>query len=259
MSLGLGLRLSLSGSGGGAAGGSSASLPEGFVHHYDFSDDANLTLSGNDITGATDLGSTGTDLVSASGKYPLKTGSMNGVQAADFDGTNDILKKTTGASSSFSTNNFPFTMAVAFKADSITGNEYVMCTVQSSSTVPRYIFWLRNEGDCQFQTVDGSNNSQTSTFGTRDTNEHVFVATMDASDIVNVWLDGTQVVTDADHSHAGNRGMTGHISLGVYSYSFASEAFFYDGKIGEAVWYDSVLSAGDIASLNNYLTSKWLP
>jgi hypothetical protein len=60
--------------------------------------------------------------------------------------------------------------------------------------------------------------------------------------------------TASASGNAGTSGMSGGLAIGI---SAPDNLFPFLGQIGEIITYDSVLSAGDITSVETYLSSKW--
>lgn len=247
---------------GGASGSGALAPPEGMVHWYDFSDSDNYTFSDPNITAATDIGSNGAaTLTSAAGKYPI-VGTINGVNAAHFDGTDDILKTTTGLDNAFDADGAAYTQAVVFQLDAIafgSGTASGLFTMARRSTVDPYVGLLAAAPTDNWGWLlrDESGNFATVYQAGQDTDPHVMVAVIRTDETADLWLDGTKVVDGTSIATAASRILDQHLALGGLSFTTSSEDWPLDGKIGEALAYASALSDSDVGELNAYLMDKW--
>ena len=234
-------------------GGGGANLPTGALHHYDFSDDANLTLSGSEITAVADLGTTGSSLAPrTAGERPTNTGTINSVQAADFDGADSLFGTL---NSYFGGSDQPFTVAIVAQDDVASGAADLVAFNSSGSANPYYDFRSQTgTGGFNFGKRDTSGTLKTATGGTPNTSPHVFLYWSNGT-TVSLEVDGVSIFSGTDINVVGSTGVN-RLSLGVW-YQVSSLFNYLNGKIGEVVIYGTELSSGDRTDLKSFLNAKW--
>lgn len=231
-------------------------VPGSPVHDHDFSDDANLTLSGSEISGAADLGSGSNTLSQATpANRPLNTGSINGVQAASFDGSNDYLSGD-NLDSAFANTDQPFTLAVVLDLDTVAGFHTFLAINSHDSSAPF----------CQFATNtswfvekrDTSSAIDSASGGTASTGAHVLIFWSDGTDL-NLDVDGSSVISGGTlnvGTMSDGAGSANRFSVGAW-HQVATVLNYADGDLGRVVLYDSALSSGDRASLLSALQTQF--
>jgi len=193
------------------------------IVRYDFSQE-------NGNTPVSDLSGNGLDLIN--GSYSGVSRSINGVQAGEFDGSNDRLD--TG---SFTIRSQPWTFAMVFDMDLSTTRDQALFTYVDP---PDFAVF---EWDNPFRwngggAVDGSTNQSVQLIaGTANTTN------------TNIREEGTQTGTGS----IGNRGVD-FIALGVQA---RNNIDYYDGLIGEFLIYDGALSTSQFQQVETYLSNKW--
>lgn len=188
--------------------------------HYDFSEE-------DGSTPVTDQSGNGHDL---SGSYSGVSRDINGVQAGDFDGTDDNLTV------SFSAESQPNHIFIVAQADSISGNE---SPFDADTAVDQLIFatgssnnWAINSGD----TVED---------GSADTSAVII------SGLYNGASSAIRVNGVESTGNAGTASLDG-ISLGARGDGTNP----FDGTIGEVLVYPQDKS-GIVSDVESYLSDKW--
>jgi hypothetical protein len=199
---------------------------------------ADQSTAGNDATQAT------------TGIQPsyVANSVFNGLPAVHFDGVNDwmTLPSTT-------CNVGSFTMFAVARYDVIeeSHNMYI-CAGQDGSGNDRMRFALDTSsmpsGDSWFEWRAGNSGWKKVMVSPADTLKHIFAETSD----IEGFLDGTSVGTYANTSTENPTAF----NLGSYN---RGQKDFFGGLICEFIIYDTVLSAEDIGTVNDWLEAKYAP
>jgi len=233
--------------GGGSPVVSPAPFSDNVVRHYNFSDDANLVLSGSTIVSANDLSGNG---VSATGSGVVRTASqINGLQAAVFDvgdyfTFSDTSLPVTDASRTLAmvvrpTRNDSGGMGI-FGYGTFTGNQQF--TIAIKDTTGYWFSW------------GFSHDNVSSTAYTANTNYRVILTYDSATNAITMKVNGTNIIstTTTDYNTVLNTGVIGNpVNVDwVGGYDFG-------GAIGETIIYDRSLSTAEQTTLDSYLSTGW--
>lgn len=247
----LGLNLSL-GSRGPSASGPASDAPGAPLVNYDFSQPSSFTLNGSAISGVSDLGSAGADLAQATGANQPATSTINTVAALDFDGTADYLQVTDGtALSHFAATNPAFTLAVVYQLDVLTGGQAVMA-LNTSTSADGYFTVSKQDFSMFFQGFNGAGASLTASGG-QDTNAHNMVIVKSAT-TADVYIDGVLGTNDGALSLAALS--IDRITVGAWQQN-GSVFNYLNGRVGEIIIYDTVLTGSDLTALQSHIDTKW--
>lgn len=193
---------------------------EGLLHQYDWSASGTTTTTVPDQEGTADLTGSFTDL----------TGSINGVQAGTFDGTDDAVD------ASYSGSTQPLERFIVLAPNSATGTQVFLegTSANFQTYINAFDNWSMNAGS----TVEDN---------AADTNPHIITSAFNgASSVLRV--DGTQVASgDAGTNDPG--GMT----VGKRR----SNENYFNGLVGEVLEYDPNASGYSRTDVESYLSSKW--
>lgn len=227
---------------------------------YDPSDAANRTITSSAYeTLVNKQGTTARNITQAtSGNRPaLSAGAINGLDAMDFDGSNDWLGHSSPALYAAGACTVAAVFRAATQADKHTIGE------ADGGAAPIYSI-LRTQNpnvngapDAYIQ-VDGANvryagfGDGTVAFLEGTLDNHVVTITDSGTAITN-WVDGNQ-----SYTHAYTRGtMTvNRFTVGCLRFNNTTVTFF-DGLIGEIVTCTSALGTSDRQKLEGYLAHKW--
>ena len=204
---------------------------------WDCSTDTYLTRSGALISQIDDRSGNGNHFVqtSDSAKPSYTTSQLNGLSGAVFsagDGTSDTMYLSTPMSVSQ-----PYTFFVLIKVDSTSSDDYVFTGSNAAqilwySQFSAQIFLVYNTtGGC------GSNSYDTSPLLSQ------FIINGTSSECHSRLVDTTGI-------NAG----TNDLTLDWIGSQFSSK---FTGTFFEVLIYNSVLSAGDVTSIETYFTNKW--
>jgi len=206
-------------------------------------------FSNNDAVGTvTDWTGNGLTLTQSTGsKKPLfLTGQKNGQPAFAADGVDDFL--TGGDILDVGTGSIHFFFVAKF--DSVSGTCVGMSKslLAAGSGLYDALSVYTSAWHVFFEFPAATNNPVTS--GTPDTGWHLFEFVVNRdSGFVELWVDGTQLGTDAVSAGDGNN--ASRLLMFAYSGDGAdtSETFFMQGKIAEVWCWQRVLTAGERSTL----------
>lgn len=233
-----------------------ATMP-GLAHWYDFSDDANVTKSGGLFTAAADkAGSANT--APTSGREPIVS-SMNGLQAAEFNGNKEIFAES-GVNSAFSSEDRTFTFIISVQpsllsevhtvfslSNTTASNQLYSCRALASPNV--WSFFKRSNNGIS-KAVNSSSSVDTAA-------PHVITWVTGAAGQTLDMYDGlTQVMTGQNIDVPGmvsiNRLMIGNLKVGS---TLGGDNLH--GTIGEVLVSNQRLTGTDLTDAINYMLGKW--
>jgi hypothetical protein len=224
------------GSGGSPAPWTPADLsPEEW---WDFSDGSTLTLASGAVSAIASKGSGGriASQGATSGRPTLS--SVNGLSAALFDGSNDLLNLSSSLPTGASPN--PLTIAQVFTRPS-SGIVSQIMGVGSSTSPWTTQWWTDNV------TYIAPWSGSFATMGSADTRTGTFVdIIVKGASSTTLYRNGSTV---ASVSNIGGSGSLTRIG------SWGSTV--HNGAICEIVYLYSAVSGADLANLTNYLMTKW--
>ncbi len=217
------------------------------VYWHDVSDDSTITETSNSIEQIEDKSGNNNHLVqtTAGMKPTLTDAAVNGLQAAAFDNTNDVMVfNTTGA-----------TFGVTTEATHI--------MVYSANPSDNYMnFWYKRDASHGWHVQNdasddaiirifsslGDDTASPRPSGLFDGSVHCVIFRFDDG-LLDVWLDGTQLNTSYDYSSAGT-----DISSGGIAGSFMQKA---NGYYCESFMTSDAKSDVEIAKYFSEMSNKW--
>lgn len=226
----------------------------GLTMWLDASDNTTLTLSGSDVTGWESKAGSVNDLVVPGGSVSPRIGvnTIGGRQAIDFDPTRADLLQSTSAGSAI------FAAGTAFI--------YAVCHVKGLGTAPSTTPYAGPGILCDANGWWGIHTGNGFGIGSYAFNGGVFLedeasGIEDVDMIVRFRKSAGQIALRIDDNAEQSRAMvpnigniTNPIRIGPGSTASGTEADFI---IGEILTFNQAVSAGDDASIMNYLTNKW--
>ncbi len=201
--------------------------------------DASLASSVHATAGAVDTwddqSGNGRDATATTTLRPTtgtRTYPVSGLNVLDFDGASDMMHTTSFVLT------VPFTMAAVVQNDSGANSttQAIVADVTNSRSLQKNSsnVWLIFSGNTL------------STATAPNTAAHYLIGcTASASAVIS--LDGTETT-----GSTGTGAWQGGVNIGANN-----SASFWNGTIGELVFYTDTLSAGDRTSLGAYFTDKW--
>jgi hypothetical protein len=222
------------------------------VARYDASDLSSIALSGSDVTQWNDVSGNARHATQGTSTNRPKSGTrtINGINAIDFDGTNDFLINN-GISASYTGTNKPFTIFQVSQLDTTTGSQ-TSWGIASSTTSPPRIFpsnatlFIRNNANTQIGAeITGAynTNAQFLTYRSSGTN-------------ITGFLNKTLTVTQ---SYSLGAISLNNSHIGAFrSSGFPDGVQFWNGLIGEMIYYNRELTALEVSQVHDYLSAKWL-
>jgi hypothetical protein len=208
---------------------------------------SSVTLTGGFVSQWSDLSGGGLHLTQATEASRPGTATIGGKTAIDFDGSNDFL-----ANSGVPTGWTFGTVCLAFSQDTTAASQALASANVPSSNLRMGLLWSNN-GEFRTQSVNAAAATTSVGGGSAATNTPRLLAyTFDGQSSASLRLSGTALAgttsttTSADAGFVvGIRRISGALSLPL------------DGKIGEVIVYNRVLSAAEIGRVERYLAAKW--
>jgi hypothetical protein len=222
----------------------------------DASDASTITSSGSPATvsqWASKAG--GYNAVQATGANQPTTGTetINGLNAIDFDGTNDSLS----VANFDMTGGQKWTIAAVFTASSGGGQMFAEHTTNAND-FPGAWFILRQTDNTVFIYKQGTSSTRNAFLptATLTTTAKVVVATHDGTLSTNETtghLDGDSAGTRPFNNNTNSNNLDNTLYVGARSGS----SLFLNGQIAELIIITSVLTTGERQILESYLKTKW--
>ena len=220
----------------------------GLVARYDAQDLASISLSGSQVTQWNDLsGNAYHATQGTSTNRPLSgTRTINGKNVIDFDGSNDFLSNS-NVTTSYDGEDKAFTIFWVQDRDVDTGSIYGFGRTSSNLSLnwfyDDYLFVRDNGGSNTTLTIAGS-----------DTLSNSFITTRSSGLNFTGYVNKTLVNTGTAYN-LGN--ITFDMStIGALRYG-ANTQDFYNGAIGELIYYNRELTTGEVLQVHNYLSARW--
>jgi len=232
---------------------------------YDASDTATITVSGTAVTQWNDKSANGYNLTQGTaGKRPLSgTRTQNGLNAVDFDGSDDVVVAASAADWAFLNNTGGSTYFFTIFADTSATDRFLFATdgglsanigSNSSVTSSDFVQSVVSRGASgalavlQVTTQTATDNTASYWSFLSDPNNAT------AANRIKIWKNGanpintnalTNAPTTSNPTYALNLGGLSNFSLS------------FNGLICEAIFYSGLLSATDQGKVETYLASKW--
>jgi hypothetical protein len=216
----------------------------GLAAWYDATVASSITLTSDFVSQWNDLSGGGFHLTQATEASRPGTATIGGKTAIDFDGSNDFLFTTTTLPD-FGT---VFDVHILDAASVAYGIYHLNSTVGGFSKRMGLIYSSVNE--YRSQAVLSTTNIGVSG-GTRTADARItsvtFTGSATAGRLDGATLSGTTTGTSGNDPgvYVGIRSLSGSLALPL------------NGKIGELIVYNRVLSAAEISRIERYLASKW--
>jgi hypothetical protein len=222
------------------------------VARYDAMDLSSITLSGSDVTQWNDLSGNARHATQTTSANRPKSGTrtINGYNALDFDGSNDYLLNN-GVVASFTGEDKPFTIFMVSKSDTTASDLTAWSFGNSGSATMRFLqlgssLFVRDDADVQTQLlITGSYNTNNQFITWRSTG-------LNFTGYINKTLTNTGT--------AYNRGtFTLNVAtIGALRNSGSpSGTLYFNGLIGEVIYYNRELTTGEVTTVQDYLSAKW--
>ena len=211
---------------------------------YDATVASSVTLTGGFVSQWSDLSGGGFHLTQGTEASRPGTATIGGKTAIDFDGSNDFLFTTTTLPD-FGT---VFDVHILDAASVAYGIYHLNSTVGGSGKRMGLLYSSTNE--YRSQSVLGAT-SQGVSGGTRTADARItsftFTGSATAGRLDGAALSGTTLGGNGTDPgiYLGSRSISGSLSLPL------------NGKIGEFIVYNRVLSAAEITRIERYLAAKW--
>lgn len=236
----------------------------GLAGWYDFSAISSLwqdtgrtsavSADGQTIKGVTDLSGSGAHLSEATNGPTYKASIQNSLSVARFDGTNDVLRESTGwGLGNANVNAVTYTVFVVMVRTDAASDSFF----NPSSTALANTLYHRTTAGAYFIFKYGDAANQVSaTGGSVDTSWHVQEILSPGTTVT--WLvDGSSIITAAAFSAVADSFTPNQGGVGALIYNGTTPNSFHFGDIAELVLYNSSLSAGNRSSVRSYLGTKW--
>lgn len=204
---------------------------DSLVSWHDATDASTITHSGGSVSAWADKSGNGNTFAQGTPSAQPSTGlrSQNSLNVLDFNGSQRMAMSSFGLESQVNT------LYVAGKFDATSGSQYMVDGINSSNRNGLLI----TSGN--FTALAGL----FGTYGAADTNFHIFKIEFNGASSVFA-IDGSDNTVNA-----GVQGTNGLTIMAAYNGIFAA-----NGAIGEILFFNGALSAGQEASIESYL-SRW--
>lgn len=224
------------GSGGSPGGWTPEDLsPEEW---WDFSDGSTLTIDSGAVSAIASKGSGGRSASNGTAAARPTLSSVNGLSAALFDGSNDVLQ----LSSSLSTGGAPSPLTIAQVFTRPSSGTLSAIMGPGSNTPPYPTLWWTDN-----LTYIAPWSGSFATAGSADTRTGTFVdIIVKGASSTTLYRNGSTVASVSSIAGSGGLSLIG--SRGTTR---------HNGAICEIVYLYSAVSGADLANLTSYLMSKW--
>lgn len=205
---------------------------------WDFSDGSTLTIDSGAVSAIASKGSGGRSASNGTAAWRPALSSVNGLSAALFDGSNDVLELSSSLSTGSSPN--PLTIAQVFTRPS---SGIFSAIMGAGSNSPPYttLWWTDN------LTYIAPWGGSFDTMGSADTRTGTFVdIIVRGASSTTLYRNGSTVASVSNKSGSANLTRIG-----------ARGSALHNGAICEIVYLYSAVSGTDLANLTSYLMSKW--
>jgi hypothetical protein len=224
------------GSGGSPGGWTPADLSP--AEWWDFSDGSTLTLASGAVSAIASKGSGGRSASQGTAAARPTLSSVNGLSAALFDGSNDVLNLSSSLPTGSTPN--PLTIAQVFTRPSSGIVSQIMGG--GTSTPPWTTQWWTDN-----VTYIAPWSGSFATMGSADTRTGTFVdIIVKGASSTTLYRNGSTVASVSNVAGSGGLSLIG--SRGTTR---------HNGAICEIVYLYSAVSGTDLANLTSYLMSKW--
>lgn len=224
----------------------------GLVARYDAADLTSISVSGSDVTQWNDLSGNARHATQGTATNRPKSGTrtLNSRNVIDFDGTNDFLINA-GIAASYTGTNKPFTIFQVSQLDTTTGNQTSWSIANATANLPRIFstnaqIIIRNNSGSEISTlITGAynTNAQFLTYRSSGTN-------------ITGFIDKTLIQTGFAYSQGAVSLNTANIGT-FRGAAFPSGVQFWNGVIGEMIYYDRELTLSEVSEVHDYLSDKW--
>lgn len=218
-------------------------------------DDADSAVTANDNVGTWhDQSGNGNDFVYdfVTTRCPnYKDSIQNGLPMLLYNGTTDYLI-CNALAAYMDGEDAQTTIAMVFKKTGNTGGDTLWAAGHTTTTTPFNLLQTNAATGYRVYKRDDAAAISAQSGGTPDTNAHLVVCRQNGT-TVDVWLDGTQILTAA----AQNVGVLtlDTLALGVWKHTGLQD--YLEGYIGEFVMYEGATSNGNISLLQTGLRARW--
>jgi hypothetical protein len=220
------------------------------VAWYDFSDNSTITLVSSLISQITNKSGSGPTLSQATAANRPSLGTIGGRQAAVFNGSSTVLFSNVAVSgagtiiTAFSTAvNSGDHVIASFSATGAILTSHSINVLYSQNKGPSAAYRFTGTGGTNVYIGSPNNGAVTA----------VLSSTYATPASYAVQVNGVSYTTTTPGGFASNRSAA---SVGAINVNDAYTRFL-NGKVGEVLFYNSVLSASAIQSAQSYLSKRW--
>lgn len=224
--------------------------------HYDASDGTTVTDTSGAVDQFNDKKNSNNLTATTTARPTTGTVTIGGLNAIDFDGSSDRLS-TTGATD-IGNGSLAFTVAFVALIGNSRAGDGVLLAYGDSASAGGMITVSQGSGSGGDELTGRFANGYVES-DVAWTNGQVILGVMSLAAGQNysnvTWhIDGSSVGITNNNTNSLNLTSTKNLVLGDYS---PTGTDFFDGAIGEVVFYDKVLSQAEREQLEGYLAHKW--
>jgi hypothetical protein len=223
----------------------------GLIARYDSQNLSSIALSGSDVTQWDDLSGNGNHATQGTATNRPKSGTrtLNGKNVLDFDGSNDFLINN-GVAASFTGEDKPWTFFFVTDRDATLNSGF---SISSSTTNSPFIWQYASTMDLR---DNGLNEVILFTTGSESSGLKIITYRSSGLNFTS-WLAKTAVNTGTAYNIGG---ITINIStIGALrgTGGITNGTLFYNGAIGELIYYNRELTTSEVSRVQDYLVSRW--
>lgn len=217
----------------------------------DAADSATITESSGLVSQWDDKSTNAYALTATTTQRPTTgTRTINSLNVLDFNGTSNRLRRDSSPINNAS--NGRWTLFVVAEADSVAALSHLVEGDDGSDF--RVAQYLRIDAGGAPRVIGFNGIVQDATTAISTATPYLF-RSVNTGSAIEVFVDGVSDGATSGTSSAYSA--AAKLSIGSFPDFAAVDIQFWDGKIAEVVCYDSSLSAGDITSVEDYLSAKW--
>ena len=236
----------------------------GLSYWIDPDDSDTVALSGSTITTIQDKvgGTSATQLESRGGVPTPDLTTISGRDWIDSNGTDEVLQLGDGTAAAVNMGSGSYTMFAVVRPTFTTGARSIFSkgftgfySMRSGSGVPNLalVHYFDDVGGAAFTSVSSPGAVLV------QNQRHVLRFTCDrGAATISAHVDGVSVATPASIAGRGSIDDTAQNLIVCGRASGGSQAEFWQGQIGEILFYKAAVGASDITDIEAYLTAKWL-
>lgn len=222
---------------------------------YDLSNESTVNLTGGDVIAVDGIGWASTHDANTSGasdRPAYAYANRNNLNTAIFDGTSDYF--TINPFTNFSPGGIGISGYTMFVVNKFDDTDEQRLTETDATGTSDMGFGINASGKWEYYVGGG-----TYTGSDADTDWHVHSFVYDGSQAdsseFNAWVDNTAITGGTETSSIGDSALTD--TTVVYIGTDENTSLWFDGTLGEIIFFTRALTDAEVNAVNLYLMTKW--